>query len=80
MNALNHLHTLRGSFSAVSTPICASKYSMEEILYELCKMYTRLHHPDLKILAKFGQVFAFCLKTVFSKVCHFFINFDEILS
>ena len=46
MNELNHLRTLRGSLSAVSTPIFVTKYSLEvgsswKALDEIYKIYMR---------------------------------------
>ena len=60
------LQTLRGSFSAVSMPIFASKYSLESSRRDLqdlhvCVLYTYiyifLHRSDLKISAKNRQHF-----------------------
>ena len=51
MNELNYLQTLRGSFSAVSTPIFAN--TRWKALAEIYKIYMLLHRSDLNILAKF---------------------------
>ena len=64
------LQTSRGSFSAVSTPMFASKYSLESSWRDL---YILLHRSDLKISAKnrqhffrmnneFPICFVFCVK------------------
>ena len=46
--------TIEGSFSAVSAPIVANKYSCSA-LFEICKIVTLLHPSKLKIATKFRQ-------------------------
>ena len=78
------LQTLRGWFSAVSTPIFSSKYSLESSWRDLQDLHT-LHRSDLKIAAKSRQHFFaneqmnfrffHFLRQILHFVCEFFMKF-----
>ena len=77
--------TLRGSFSAVSTPILQVNIRWKA-LDEIYKIYMLLHRSDLNISESFRQIFSYFLAK-FAKIHYFWIlftdfcsDFDEILS
>jgi hypothetical protein len=78
------LQTLRGSFSAVSTPILASKYSLVSSWRDLqdLHLYILLHRSDLKISAKIVNVFSRMKKWIsefFHFLCRILHFFCELL-
>merc|ERR1711938_300170 len=71
-------HSFRGSFSAVSTPICASKYSFFSIFQDLQDLHTFAPVGTQifeEICPKFSK---FCEK--FFKILKFLMNFCKILT
>ena len=70
-NEMNHLHTLRGSFSAVSKPIFACKTSLESSWRDLQDLHT---FAPLKISAKMRPTCLLFQKVVFHEN-HFQNNF-----
>ena len=77
--------TLRGSWSADSKRIFASKYSLErwKALDEIYKIYKLLHRSAFKNSARFRQTFSHCWSFIFKislilrSFCANFTNFDE---
>ena len=79
--------TLQGSFSSVSTPNLASKYSLElanirwKALDEIYKIYMLLHRSDLNISENFRQFFShfsnflakICKNSLFLNSFHWFL-------
>ena len=74
--------TLWGSFSSVSTPNFARKYSLESSWRVLQDLHIFCTAQTSTIPAKFVKLFSlfsnlFCKKTYLQEICHFMLNFDE---